>query len=228
MKLIQTTAAVMAVAAFACPAAAATIIAESRFSESAEGWRQGDFTGGNVTYALAWNPAGHVVADDSREQFTAFLAPSAYRGDRRDAFGGALAFDLATAIPPDVGRVPYVTLQGAGRLLFGLLTDVAPGEAFSRYAIVLRPENFFLGSPEEGPGSIPASEALFLQVLRDLDQLSIRADLADGPDQVLLDNVVLTAGAGVPEPQTWALMIAGFGLAGAALRRVRAWAWREV
>ena len=34
-----------------------------------------------------------------------------------------------------------------------------------------------------------------------------------------LDNVSLTAKAAVPEPATWALMIAGFGLAGAALRR---------
>lgn len=228
MNLIQTTAAVLAVAALACPASAATIIAETRFTSGAEGWRQGDFTGGNATYDLAWNPGGHVVADDDQGQFTAFLAPAAYRGDRREALGGSFSFDLATAIPADVDRVPYVTLQGAGRLLFGLLTDAAPGEAFSRYAVTLRPENFFLGSPEEGPGSVPASEALFLEVLRDLDQLAIRADLADGPDEVRLDNVVLTAGAGVPEPSTWALMIAGFGLAGAALRRLRTWAWREV
>ena len=34
-----------------------------------------------------------------------------------------------------------------------------------------------------------------------------------------LDNVSLTAKAAVPEPAAWALMIAGFGLAGAALRR---------
>jgi hypothetical protein len=34
-----------------------------------------------------------------------------------------------------------------------------------------------------------------------------------------VDNVVLTGATVVPEPSTWALMIAGFGLAGAALRR---------
>jgi hypothetical protein len=34
----------------------------------------------------------------------------------------------------------------------------------------------------------------------------------------LLDNVVLSTGA-VPEPATWAMMIAGFGIAGASLRR---------
>lgn len=35
----------------------------------------------------------------------------------------------------------------------------------------------------------------------------------------LLDEVSVTGAAAVPEPTTWALMIGGFGLAGAALRR---------
>ena len=34
-----------------------------------------------------------------------------------------------------------------------------------------------------------------------------------------IDNIVVNSGASVPEPATWALMIGGFGLAGAALRR---------
>ncbi len=36
-----------------------------------------------------------------------------------------------------------------------------------------------------------------------------------------LDNVSLTATGGVPEPASWALMIAGFGLVGGALRQRR-------
>jgi hypothetical protein len=35
----------------------------------------------------------------------------------------------------------------------------------------------------------------------------------------LLDNVKLTVDAGVPEPAAWAMMLAGFGLVGAAMRR---------
>lgn len=42
-------------------------------------------------------------------------------------------------------------------------------------------------------------------------------------DPTTLDNLafesVLAVGPGVPEPATWAMMIAGFGLAGAAMRR---------
>ena len=40
-----------------------------------------------------------------------------------------------------------------------------------------------------------------------------------GDGGFVLDNLTLSAGAAVPEPATWAMMIAGFGLAGVATRR---------
>jgi hypothetical protein len=39
------------------------------------------------------------------------------------------------------------------------------------------------------------------------------------PFRTYLDDVVFFAGPAIPEPATWALMIAGFGLAGTAARR---------
>src|SRR5205085_10216715 len=45
---------------------------------------------------------------------------------------------------------------------------------------------------------------------------------SDEASTTFLDDALINAGrAGVPEPATWALMIGGFGLAGAALRRRR-------
>ncbi len=41
-------------------------------------------------------------------------------------------------------------------------------------------------------------------------------------DQFGLDNLTTSGGGAIPEPGTWALMIGGFGLAGAALRRRQA------
>lgn len=42
-----------------------------------------------------------------------------------------------------------------------------------------------------------------------------------GGDGVILDNFGFTAGGTVPEPASWALLIAGFGLTGAMMRRRR-------
>jgi hypothetical protein len=40
-------------------------------------------------------------------------------------------------------------------------------------------------------------------------------------DWVFVDNVSTNVGGAIPEPSTWALMILGFGAAGAGLRRRR-------
>jgi hypothetical protein len=49
-------------------------------------------------------------------------------------------------------------------------------------------------------------------------QIETAFTLQAGPG---LDNVSLTAAAGVPEPASWALMVGGFGLVGGALRQRR-------
>ena len=43
-----------------------------------------------------------------------------------------------------------------------------------------------------------------------------------GLDNIRFDVRAIDSGSAVPEPATWAMMIAGFGLAGAGLRRRRA------
>jgi hypothetical protein len=51
-----------------------------------------------------------------------------------------------------------------------------------------------------------------------LHTLAFHEDAEESLYQAGVDNVSLTSG-GVPEPATWALMIGGFGLVGATLRR---------
>jgi hypothetical protein len=51
----------------------------------------------------------------------------------------------------------------------------------------------------------------------DLTQAALALNAYGYPQQVAYDDIALS----VPEPSTWAMLIAGFGLAGAALRRRR-------
>ena len=61
----------------------------------------------------------------------------------------------------------------------------------------------------------------FTAVLADLRGVMVYADWTPNVETDRLDNVSMAANTGVPEPTTWALMILGFGSAGAALRRRR-------
>ena len=207
-------------AAAMAPPALAVEIASSHFDTGAEGWRNGDFTVSNATSAVTYDAAGFITVTDLFP-YNAFLAPGAFLGDRRAANRGVLSFDLGSALNDGVGApVPLVTLIGAGKLVFGGLISTPPSTGgFTHYDIALKADSFFLGNPGD-PNPSLVSEADFAAILADLDQLSISGDFHSGEDFVRLDNVVLTAGS-VPEPGAWALMIGGFGLAGATLRRRR-------
>jgi len=55
-------------------------------------------------------------------------------------------------------------------------------------------------------------------VLANLTLFNLRGDWHTGVDQSDLDNVRILA---IPEPETWALLLAGLGLLGFAARRGR-------
>lgn len=46
-------------------------------------------------------------------------------------------------------------------------------------------------------------------------------DGINGGGGFAFDNITLNDAAAIPEPATWAMMLAGFGLAGSAIRRRR-------
>ena len=59
----------------------------------------------------------------------------------------------------------------------------------------------------------------------DIARATLRTGWHPDKDYIFVDNFTLGAAtpvSAVPEPATWAMMIAGFGLAGSALRRRRA------
>ena len=205
------------------PAVAATVLAESHFGAGAEGWLNGDFTLRDTTSAVTFDAAGFITVTD-RFPYNAFIASAPFTGNKSAANRGTLSFDLGSDLNDGPGKtVPLVTLIGAGKLIFGGMISTPPATTgFSHYDIALTASQFFLGSPSDPTTGQPVSEADFAAILADLKQVAISGDFHSPEDFVRLDNVVLTSGAGIPEPSSWALMIGGFGLAGAALRRRRA------
>lgn len=200
----------------ATPAAAA-VIAASTFDVGAEGWLNGDFTVGNSTGPVAYDPAGFITVTDAFP-YNAFLAPAAFRGDQRAANRGTLSFDLGADVNDGDAVAALVTFRSAGQLYYGGVIASPPATSgFTHYELVVSAATFLLGDPGLLNGT-QVSEAAFAEALRHVDQLAINADFHSGEDFARLDNVVLTAGA-VPEPSAWLLAVAGFGLMGAVLRR---------
>jgi hypothetical protein len=210
---------VLAASALACATpGAAAVIASSTFDHDAEGWLNGEFTVGAMTGPVTYDPAGFITVGDAFG-YNAFLAPAAFRGDQRAANRGILSFDLGDAVNDGDVVAALVTFRSGGQLYYGGMIATPPATSgFTHYEVAFSTAAFRLGDPGLLNGT-QVSEAAFAEALRHIDQLSINADFHSGEDLVRLDNVVLTAGPGVPEPGTWALVLTGVALAGAVLRR---------
>lgn len=94
-----------------------------------------------------------------------------------------------------------------------------PGPQLQTFSVQLSAANFYTGSATDVRGNV--SDSAFAEIMGNLKQVQVWGDWNPGMDIVKLDNVVLSGPTAVPEPATWALLIMGFGTAGAMLRRRR-------
>jgi hypothetical protein len=214
--LRSSTIAVLALAAIAAPAANA---ASSTFNSNAEGWSAlGDIAGPLTWSGSGGNPAGNVsIVDSVTGGVTYFVAPAAFLGNQSAALGTSLTFDLKQVFPgaADQFDSPDVILVGGGvTVTFDLPTNPANG-SWTSYAVPLTAAAWHLNSLA---GAAPTA-AQFLTALSGLTALEIRAEYQTGSDTGSLDNVFLTSTAPIPEPETYALMLLGFGALAAATRR---------
>lgn len=209
-------------------AAAGTVLAESTFDDDALGWTATGSDGSPawtvtstipVHYgATGGNPGGHIEVQDPDNEWSYFVAPLAFLGDKSAAYGGWLSFDSRLVAAPDgvPANEAEVVLHGAGLTLAYDATGSLPG-TWTRYDIPLveggwRVNNSFSGSL--------ATAAQLQSVLGDLDALWINAEyITPVVETIALDNVRLLAP--VPEPDVALLMSAGFGLLAATVRRRR-------
>jgi hypothetical protein len=196
--------------------------ASSTFDSGTDGWSAlGDVAGPLVWNAGGGNPGGNVsIVDSVTGGVTYFAAPAAFLGNQSAALGTNLTFDLMQSFTGGANQFlsPDVILGGNGlSLAYGLASYPANG-SWTSYAVPLTAGDWHIGTLS---GAAPTSQQ-FLGVLSNLGALQIRAEYQTGPDTDSLDNVFL-AGAvpAVPEPQTYALLLAGLGLVSLTARRRR-------
>jgi laminin B (domain IV)/PEP-CTERM motif-containing protein len=208
---------------FGAAAAQADIV--STFNTDTQGWTVvGDEVGPVTWVSSGGNPGGYVsVTDSVVGGVMYFVAPDAYFGDHSGAYGTALTFDLIQRYPDSPNQfdddVGDVVLKGSGLTLAYDLANNPVNGTWTPYSVSLTAGSWRLDSLT---GQIATQQQVQL-VLSDLTGLEIRAEYQTGPDTDGLDSVVLNvAGAPVPEPSTWAMMILGFaGVTFMAYRRSR-------
>lgn len=214
MSRIGILAAAAVLASAALPAAASTVYS--------------DINANAATAAAAFDAAVGSFTLQDFEGFADGAQPSWSYGAGTATLDGALG--VTTGYPygggPTSGSKGYIayTEFGAGSPVF---TFSAPIRAFGAYIVDLElPAQITVtlsgGGVELLTPTIAGDGGLtffgFDYGSAAITGVSIALHVTDA---VLLDDVRIATGAAVPEPGAWALMIAGFGLAGAALRNRR-------
>jgi len=212
MKYVLAGAAITAASA----TAVAMPLASSTFDSDTEGWN-----GVNGVVNFQWianggQSGGYVRGLDTGGGIVwLFDAPAEFLGDQSAAYGGTLSFYLKqfTEDVPFVTNLPDVKIIGSS---FSLVLDagVDPGSDWTFHSVALTPGAWHIDTLD---GAL-ATAADIQNVLSNIVNLRIRAEYSQTIDLDGLDTVVLSA---IPEPETYALMLAGLGAIGLAARRRR-------
>ena len=163
------------------------------------------------------NSGGAIHTTDRNANLFTFSAPSLFLGNKESYFGGQLKFDLlffADSLPPGFAH-PDVVLWGNGQTLVidSFQDPLTQANLWLSHSVSLTAA---AGWRNDGLSGTFANESQIRGVLANLTGLFIRGDYFSGIEHVALDNVSITP---VPEPETYAMMLAGLGLLGVVARR---------
>jgi hypothetical protein len=150
-----------------------------------------------------------------------------------DLSGTGVVFDPEDEGPPGNGTLgtPF-TPQGGSDVTTGLVTPVNVVDGSTFFSMDFT--NFGVGEtftwlldvdpadPDASPtvlGNTLIGALVYVDFSNGLRGTGFLEAVSDNPDASQLVITTFTPTPAIPEPSTWAMMIAGFGLAGAALRR---------
>lgn len=193
--------------AFASPAAA-TLLVNGGFEASSS----------PTTTPPGWFNIGHM---DGVISYAAFSTP-AYEGLNYYDIGGfgaptpTIGDGIAQTVATANGSNYVLTFGYSGENTAGVTTvlDVKIGSQLSQFTIVGDSSGIFK-KPFTTVSLNYLATGLFTTIA-----FTISSSSQVGFNDPLVDGVSFAlAGPGVPEPASWALMITGFGLVGAAMRR---------
>ena len=240
IKRLKLTSALTTVAAFTAllgaGAASATTVASSTFDTDSDGWVYGLFSD-----ATPYAGSQPLMFDGTTETSTgvgtittsdpdqgngdnAFVAPTKFLTAAKGTFQGNISFDLSDAEVPLLPSSALALISSNEPILYAktVMTPSTISNLLTHYSIDLIADNFYIGSPDDQTAGTAATTDQLRIALKNLTQISIQVDWHNGDDFARLDNVVLSNSQvtpSVPEPATWAMLVSGFGLVGAGMRR---------
>ncbi len=192
--------------------------ASSTFDANDEGWKLfGDSTTSNPSYiAAGGNPGGYIHGTDlTIGGVWYWQAPAKFLGDNSKSYGQSLSFELRMRGSGSLFTDSDVVLAGGGLTLVYDFAAVPVSAAWTHYSVDLSETAGWKVSTLSGAA---ATKAQIQTVLGATTALRLRGEFITGTDNGDLDNVILSA---VPEPETYAMFLAGLGILGAVAGRRR-------
>lgn len=201
----------------------AGVLAQSNFNTGNDGWSIGDFSFLSGTTPANWDSSKLRINTIDTFGNVAFIAPTAYLGDKSAAFAQTFEFELGDRFNDGLSYAPLALISGSTVLYATRTNPPSVSDSLTKFTITLTGANFFTGNPFAGATTTATDEQL-KAVLANLSRIAILADWNTGDDFAQLDNVVLngsdTSNA-VPEPSSLPLLLAGFVSLGFGARRLK-------